>query len=113
MPSELEILRQQMARPYSGRPAQFEVQFRTMQMMQAKSREQVNAWWHGEAVPIIKNMTGERAVFLSEPGRCYLNDQQGAVLIAMFFKGFVLGVLDWSNTTWITLPKTEERLPDW
>lgn len=113
MPTELELLRQIMARPNSGRPARYEVQFRTMQMAQAKSRADMNEWWHTEAVPVVKNMTGERALFDSEPGRCYVNDRQAAILIAMFFKGFVLGVLDWSNTTWVTLPKTEDRIPDW
>jgi hypothetical protein len=112
VPSQLDLLRQEMARPHKGKPARYEISFRANHMCASRSLDAFNYWWSREAVPVMKNMTGDRARF--ESGSCYVAEREEAVLIAMFFQGFVIGVLDWDNTVWVTLPKIAGSvLPDW
>lgn len=106
----LTFLREQMARPWRGKPARYEVSFRVRDIELAQGTEASLKWFREECQPVVKNLTGGRARYAGTD--VFVDDKADAQMISLFFTGFVCWVLDWKDMTWVEAPKSLGNLPD-
>jgi hypothetical protein len=95
----LEELREQMARPVHGRPNRYEILFNDKIHGDPETARQ---WWWKEVVPVVRNITGERAS-ITKRYSAYVDTYQEAEAVSLFFWQYLVGVLDWQEIEWVLI----------
>jgi hypothetical protein len=96
--------------PYWGRPAQYEICFRLSDMTDKHGSNQTWIWFREECIPVIKNLTGNRAHF--KHFSAFVDDKADYEMIKLFFTGFVERIIDWKMADYVFISNPSDNLPD-